>query len=210
MSVVLVGVIVVGVPAYYTYLLLCKHQVAIAALRRKELRITDEYMHAVSNPEWQQLSPEERAQRIELEDELNEEKTQGLMAEIAALPQQPRLLTAGYEMRVYWFELFECVRKILLVGIPGLFNKGSGQQLSYGLIVCTTTFGAYTHFKPFKEDEDDWVNIIGQVQVFIVLINAVLEKIPDSKGSAFSDGMLYMNVLPPIAIFCLLRESRGP
>ena len=34
-------------------------------------------------------------------------------------------LTDGYEMRCRWFEVFECVRKIMLVGIPALFEPGS-------------------------------------------------------------------------------------
>ena len=30
-------------------------------------------------------------------------------------------LTSGYEYRIYWFELFETVRKVLLVGVPCVF-----------------------------------------------------------------------------------------
>jgi len=33
-----------------------------------------------------------------------------------------RELTDGYEMRCYWFEIFECVRKIMLVGFPSSFR----------------------------------------------------------------------------------------
>jgi hypothetical protein len=29
-----------------------------------------------------------------------------------------RKLLFGYEMRCYWFELYECVRKLLLIGLP--------------------------------------------------------------------------------------------
>ena len=38
-------------------------------------------------------------------------------------------LTAGYEMRCYWFEIFECLRKIVLIGVPILLEAGSTEQV---------------------------------------------------------------------------------
>ena len=38
-------------------------------------------------------------------------------------------LTAGYEMRCYWFEIFECLRKIVLIGVPILLEEGSTEQV---------------------------------------------------------------------------------
>ena len=46
------------------------------------------------------------------------------------LPEYVRKLTEGYDLRVYWFELFECARKILLVGMPVFFEVGSVEQLA--------------------------------------------------------------------------------
>lgn len=51
---------------------------------------------------------------------------------------------AGYEYRVYWFELFEMLRKVLLVGIPAMFpDRGGTLQLVWALMVCFITFGMY-------------------------------------------------------------------
>ena len=41
------------------------------------------------------------------------------------------------EYRTYWFELFETVRKVLIVGVPSVFpGRGGTPQLFWGLLVC--------------------------------------------------------------------------
>eukprot|EP00966_Prymnesium_polylepis_P074962 1738943-Prymnesium_polylepis.1 len=57
----------------------------------------------------------------------------------AKLPTTLRKLTAGYELRTYWFELFECFRKIVLVCLPVFFSPGSAGQLILGLVICFLT-----------------------------------------------------------------------
>ena len=68
------------------------------------------------------------------------------------LPTTLRKLTAGYEMRTYWFEIFECARKIALIGLPILFEPESPGQLILGLVVCFITYGLYMMFAPYIED----------------------------------------------------------
>lgn len=46
-------------------------------------------------------------------------------------------------MRTFWFEIFECMRKILLILVPIFFEQDSPEQLTIGLIICFMTFGAY-------------------------------------------------------------------
>lgn len=53
-------------------------------------------------------------------------------------------LTGGYEFRVYWFEIFESLRKVMLVGVPAMFpDRGGDAQLIWGLMVCFISFGGY-------------------------------------------------------------------
>jgi hypothetical protein len=44
-------------------------------------------------------------------------------------------LIQGYKFKAYWFEVFECVRKIFMVGIPCFFPPGATAQLIFGLII---------------------------------------------------------------------------
>lgn len=51
------------------------------------------------------------------------------------LPSTLRKLTTGYELRTYWWEIFECFRKVVLVSIPVALPPGSIDQLTLGLLV---------------------------------------------------------------------------
>ena len=44
-------------------------------------------------------------------------------------------LIQGYKFKAYWFEVFECVRKIFMVGIPCFFPPGATAQLIFGLVI---------------------------------------------------------------------------
>ena len=44
-------------------------------------------------------------------------------------------------MRTYWFEIFECGRKIGLIGLPVFFPEGSAVQRILGLVICFLSYG---------------------------------------------------------------------
>ena len=48
-------------------------------------------------------------------------------------------------------QIFECVRKISLVGLPVFFTAGSVTQRILALLVCFLTYGAYCTWAPFVE-----------------------------------------------------------
>lgn len=63
-------------------------------------------------------------------------------AERALLPTYMRKLVQGYEYRVYYFEIVECIRKLTIVCLPVFFSPaGSPMQLIFGLMVCFISFG---------------------------------------------------------------------
>ena len=60
------------------------------------------------------------------------------------LPDYVQKLIQGYELRVYYFELLECARKLAIVCAPVFFQpSGSIAQLTFGLCMCFLTFGAF-------------------------------------------------------------------
>ena len=62
------------------------------------------------------------------------------------LPEAVLKLTEGYELRVYWFEIVECGRKLALTGMPVWFEMGSVAQLTFGMLICFFSFGASSFF----------------------------------------------------------------
>lgn len=168
---VMIAVHVVGTPAGYAYLLFWKHREPLRALREQELA---DYYRA-------QLTANADTQPHEL-DALRAEGAPRLKAS-AVLPGYMRSLTsgAGYEYRVYWFEIFGAVRKVLLVGIPAAFSdRGGSIQLVWGLLVCFCTFGMYTMWAPYIKDSDDRIEQLSQLQIFLTLVASVALRVGSS------------------------------
>eukprot|EP00966_Prymnesium_polylepis_P247123 5714885-Prymnesium_polylepis.3 len=103
-----------------------------------------------------------------------------------ALPDYVLKLVGGFEYRVYWYELVECARKLMLVGAPVFFDPpGSVQQLIYGLIACFLAFGANSWFQPYKNDVDDRLASMCQFVIFFSLLASIID--------AFDEGTLRDN-----------------
>ena len=91
-----------------------------------------------------------------------------------ALPNAVKKLIAGYEFRMYWYEVFECVRKIAVVGVPVIAPTGSPGQLMLGLIICFLTYGMFSNFKPYVDEGDDFVALTCQFSTFFSLLAQII------------------------------------
>ena len=111
-------------------------------------------------------------------------------------------LTGGYEMRAYWFEVFECARKICLIGLPIFFEPGSAGQLIVGLLVCFISFGMYASYEPYVKDSDDWLAKVAQVSLFFSLVSSIALKMEsDSSTEALGNVLVATLMVPPAAAF---------
>jgi hypothetical protein len=90
------------------------------------------------------------------------------------LPSTLRNLTADYELRTYWFEIFECLRKIALIGLPIFFPPGSPPQLIFGVIICFLSYGAFCAYSPYFRDDDNFLAQVSQVVIFFSLVSSVV------------------------------------
>ena len=101
----------------------------------------------------------------------------------AALPSAVSKLLKGYELRVSWFEVFECVRKLAIACLPVFFQpSGSASQLLFGLMVCFGCFGFYVAFDPFEDRGNDTVAQLCQLQIFFSLLSSVALSYEDDEN----------------------------
>ena len=129
-------------------------------------------------------------------------------AERAALPSSVSKLLTGYELRVCWFEIFECVRKLAVACLPVFFQpSGSASQLLFGLMVCFMCFGAYVHFDPFEDRGNDAVARLCQVQIFFSLLSSVaLSFSDDENAGSYIDTLLVMLWFLPVTLAVVLES----
>ena len=98
-----------------------------------------------------------------------------------SLTVKAKKLTNGYTDQAYFFEVFECLRKIALVGIPVLTDPGSVEQRAFGMVICFFTTCLLSYFNPYVDEGDNFLAVLAQFEIAITLICAmVLEKIPGS------------------------------
>ena len=130
------------------------------------------------------------------------------VVERAALPSSVSKLLKGYELRVCWFEIFECVRKLAVACLPVFFQpSGSASQLLFGLMVCFMCFGAYVHFDPFEDRGNDAVARLCQVQIFFSLLSSVaLSFSDDENAGSYIDTLLVMLWFLPVTLAVVLES----
>ena len=105
-----------------------------------------------------------RLRRLEWEENLERKQLPGSISK----------LINGYEVRMWWFEIFECFRKLAVACLPVFFQpSGSPLQLLWGLVVFFVAFGLYVHFDPYEERGDNAVAALCQVQIFFSLLASV-------------------------------------
>ena len=80
------------------------------------------------------------------------------------MPQYIHKLIDGYDMRCYAFEIFECARKLLLVGVPVFFEAGGVGQATFGLFICFLSFGIYIAYRPHSDWGNNVLSQLCQVQ----------------------------------------------
>ena len=123
----------------------------------------------------------EKARRVEAED---------------VLPGYMLKLCNDYKWRNYWFELFETLRKVLLVGVPAAFpGRGGVIQLFYGLLVAFFSFGGYMLYRPLDDPNDQRLSQMCQTQIFLTLVSsaALREQPPNFE----------LNVLVTVSLFAM-------
>ena len=89
-----------------------------------------------------------------------------------------------YKPKYWYFEVVVTVLRLLLTGVLGLIEPGSATQLCVGMII---TFGAVMQLcdsKPYENGRDSVLSILGYVQIFLVMLCALMMKV-----QAFAEGV---------------------
>lgn len=129
------------------------------------------------------------------------DQAQRLRAQLTPAVQQ---LTDGYKMSCYWFEIFECLRKLLLLGGPIFFQMGSASQLVVGLLVCFISSSLNATYSPYIDEDDGRLAELCQLSLFFVLVSTIALRM-EGQTSADTLGILLVVTLfvPPAFAFLL-------
>jgi uncharacterized membrane protein YwzB len=82
-----------------------------------------------------------------------------------------------YEPEMWWFEVFECFRRLSMTGLLIFVFRGKASQIVVALIISAFSVVAFVHFKPYLKDENDSLAIVSQVAIFFTLFAALLKRV---------------------------------
>ena len=88
-----------------------------------------------------------------------------------------KFLYAAYEPNVWWFEVFETCRRLLLTGGQVLLNPGTPSQIVLNMIVCLFSMKVYAVYKPFVNSKSDRLAEVVQWQLFFTMLAALCIKV---------------------------------
>merc|ERR1712006_77555 len=88
-----------------------------------------------------------------------------------------RFLFDSYEPRCMYFEVVETFRKLLLTGMLVFFFPDTPSQIVVGLLIAFASAIIYSRYRPYVEDDDDFVSEVAQCKIFFVLLSALLSLI---------------------------------
>jgi len=220
-AVLMVIVYPIGTPILY-YVLLRRHKPRIDKLRvnqtlriqlLEEVRAKRDYASSHVSTDMRQvpwlISKAERAKLpMDIRRQLRQLEREELK-ERKLLPGSVTKLLKGYELRVWWFEIFECFRKLAVACLPVFFRpSGSSEQLMYGLLTCFICFGVFVHFDPFEDRGNDGVARLCQAQIFFSLLSSVALVLLDSGASteASLDILLVLLWCLPVSLAVFLES----
>jgi len=117
-------------------------------------------------------------------------------------------LFEAYEPRVWWWEVFECLRRLMLTGMLIFCLPGTAYQMVIGILICQLSIKMYSLYKPFVEDDDDFLAEITQWQTFFVLFGALLIFVDvsgddQSSQDGFSSVLIFVCIIPLLIQFAL-------
>ena len=83
----------------------------------------------------------------------------------AANIECPHVVTKSYSEELWWFEVYELLRKCLLCGVLIFIMPETATQVAMGLLISVASATFHVHLKPFKEagDNDDQTIVLSVI-----------------------------------------------
>ena len=137
---------------------------------------------------------------VKEEDEITEQRK-------LDIPNNPELnsiqfLFKEYEPYYWWYEIFECMRRLMLTGGSVMFMEGSATQVVCGTLMALLAIHVYSICQPFIEDENDVLALGAQWGIFFTLFAGLLLKLQlnradgyDKDGSGIGVFLVLVNVM---------------
>lgn len=106
----------------------------------------------------------------------------------------------SYTPKRWYFELFDCARRLALGALPVLVARGTSLQIIVVLIVSLISVGAFMYLNPYIHVHDNDLAILAQWSITMVIISTLVIKVQALSGgrestSGLGGVMIFLNLV---------------
>lgn len=120
----------------------------------------------------------------------------------------------SYTPKRWYFELFDCARRLCLGAVPVLIFRGSTLQIIIVLIISLFSVATFMHFSPYIHSHDNTLAVLAQWSITLVVISAMIIKVEAIEADGdHTDGLgvvlIFLNVaVIGVAIMSALLNTK--
>ncbi|GMH83362.1 hypothetical protein TrVE_jg6491 [Triparma verrucosa] len=163
---------------FYGYLMLCVYPIGIPLLYTSVLTKD----RSILNPkERKGLHPLNRRGQVydDWEEKVITEREQNDTI------QHTVFLWGSYRPKAWWFEIFECVRRLALTGALVFVRQGSQTQIALGCVICICAGLIFALTWPYATFRDNVLGILSHCQLIGTLFSAMMYKLGKNAELAY-------------------------
>jgi len=120
-------------------------------------------------------------------------------------------LVEPYRPAVYWWEVAECMRKVVLVGLVVFTEPESVEQICIGLTFAMFSILVWGLVLPYRHMIDNFIMLTCQVQIFFVLLSGLVLRLQPTldPGDAGRLDLLLLifTIIPVVLAFAIVFET---
>merc|ERR1719235_2425176 len=109
-----------------------------------------------------------------------------------------RFLFYEYTSKCYWFEVVECLRKMLPAGLLTFILPGSPVQVVAAMLVALIIFGLTSYLQPHLHMADTYVACASQFSTFTLFLAILMDKSSPLMPSALVSTIIYFSIGFPV------------
>lgn len=111
-----------------------------------------------------------------------------------------KFLYNDYTKDHWFFEVVQCVRKMLMLIAVTIIEPGSNYQVAIAMFLAWCVIGLFGYNKPFRRSSDEFMMNVAQSGTFIVLLALMMLKNQDNIPRSVVFFMLWFGTLMPLVV----------
>ncbi|GMI01305.1 hypothetical protein TrLO_g1117 [Triparma laevis f. longispina] len=113
--------------------------------------------------------------------------------------QHIEFLWRDYRAEMWWFEIYECFRRLSFSGMLVFLNPGSAPQLCSSIILALISSLMYAYYKPFEKSEENTLAQVSTISIFLTLLAGIMislkDKLAEENSEALGILLVFVNTL---------------